>query len=74
MENEIDNLYPKENEDFQEELSESAEQAEPQHSVPSDFHYTPVEIPHRVDWFVILLSWIIIGVLCYVMFKTSVFE
>ena len=81
MENEIDKLYPEEIP--QEEQSEKNyennnftedEPSEKQYSVPSDFKYTPVEIPHRIDWFVVLLAWIILGILGYVLFTTSVFE
>ena len=77
MENEIDNLYPENisQQEQQEEYNKDEFSEEPvQYSVPSDFKYTPVEIPHRVDWFVILLFWIILGVLGYVLFTTSVFE
>ena len=80
MENEIDNLYPNENNGEFPENEDLTENEQPQEKdyyseVPPDFHYTPVEIPHRVDWFVVVLSWIVIGVLCYVLFATTgVFE
>lgn len=43
--------------------------------VPNDFVYKPVEVPHKIDWLVILLAALIISAFGYVLFATtSVFE
>ena len=80
MENEIDNLYPNENNGEFPENADLTEVEQPQEKdyyseVPPDFHYTPVKIQHKVDWFVVLLSWIVVGILGYLIFSTtSIFE
>lgn len=74
MENEIDKLYSDEYSEDEEQI-EQPQEKDYYSEVPPDFKYTPVEIPHRIDWFVLLLVWVIIGALGYILFATtSVFE
>ena len=59
---------PEDEKQYPEEVSD-LEENESQYSLPPDFKYTPIEIPHRVDIFVLILAWVIIGILGYVLFK-----